>query len=288
MAGRQSLTGQALARRRPHYHGPMSLFAQLDYLYMPSRDTAADLRFYVDVLGAKPVFTVDGMGARVAMLELTPFRAAELAGARTAPDRWFWGGYPPVLARRSVRQRLDWLDAYVSTFLERDLPSLGIALPANRLRTLWTMLTHVHGNLLKTIVSGVYLQRVSPAWSYAIVFGFTLVVTTLALAGGARALFAKIMAVLAFAIYIAIAFRIFEQTHWVLPLMAPLGAALSTALWTALHANYSAVGIAEVFVIGVFFSWLIWRTGSLRVAIFCHALYNSLIVVALRYVPLPT
>jgi membrane protease YdiL (CAAX protease family) len=66
------------------------------------------------------------------------------------------------------------------------------------------------------------------------------------------------------------------------------GAALSTALWTALHANYSAVGIAEVFVIGVFFSWLIWRTGSLRVAIFCHALYNSLIVVALRYVPLPT
>ena len=34
------------------------------------------------------------------------------------------------------------------TFLERDLPSLGIGLPARRLRALWTMLTHVHGNLL--------------------------------------------------------------------------------------------------------------------------------------------
>lgn len=65
------------------------------------------------------------------------------------------------------------------------------------------------------------------------------------------------------------------------------GAVVSTALWTSLHAGYSAVGIAEVFVIGLFFSWLLWRTGSLRVAIFCHALYNSLIVVALRYVPLP-
>ena len=66
------------------------------------------------------------------------------------------------------------------------------------------------------------------------------------------------------------------------------GAALiTTSLWTALHAGYSLAGIVEVFLIGLFFSWLLWRTGSLRVAIFCHALYNSLIVVVLRYVPLP-
>jgi hypothetical protein len=36
----------------------------------------------------------------------------------------------------------------VSTFIERDLPALGLGLPARRLRMLWTMLTHVHGNLL--------------------------------------------------------------------------------------------------------------------------------------------
>jgi membrane protease YdiL (CAAX protease family) len=66
------------------------------------------------------------------------------------------------------------------------------------------------------------------------------------------------------------------------------GAAIvSSALWTALHVGYSAVGILEVFVIGLFFSWLLWRTGSLRVAIFCHAVYNSLIVLALRFVDLP-
>jgi CAAX protease family protein len=66
------------------------------------------------------------------------------------------------------------------------------------------------------------------------------------------------------------------------------GALISTAIWTALHAGYTFAGIAQVFLIGMFFCWLLWRTGSLRVAIFCHALYNSLIVVFLRYVPLPT
>jgi len=47
-----------------------SLFLQLDYLYMPSRDVRADLRFLVDVLGGRTVFAIDGMGARVAMVEL--------------------------------------------------------------------------------------------------------------------------------------------------------------------------------------------------------------------------
>jgi len=47
-----------------------SLFLQLDYLYMPSRDVAVDLRFLVDVLGGRTVFAIDGMGARVAMVQL--------------------------------------------------------------------------------------------------------------------------------------------------------------------------------------------------------------------------
>jgi hypothetical protein len=89
----------------------------------------------------------ESLAGRVALLELTPFRATEL-GERRRPSRWFWGGFPPVHARRTTRARLDWLDAYVSAYLERDLPSYGVRLPPVRLRTLWTMLTHVHGNLL--------------------------------------------------------------------------------------------------------------------------------------------
>ena len=46
-------------------------FLQLDYLYTPSKDVAADAKFYTDVVGGKLAFAVEGMGARVAMVELT-------------------------------------------------------------------------------------------------------------------------------------------------------------------------------------------------------------------------
>lgn len=90
----------------------------------------------------------ESLAGRIGILELAPLRASELSGTPYAGHRWFWGGYPPVHARRTNRARAEWLDSYVSTFLERDLPALGVRLPAQRLRTLWTMLTHVHGALL--------------------------------------------------------------------------------------------------------------------------------------------
>jgi len=46
-------------------------FIQLDYLYTPSADVVADMKYFVDVLGAEVAFAVEGMGARVAMLRLT-------------------------------------------------------------------------------------------------------------------------------------------------------------------------------------------------------------------------
>lgn len=88
------------------------------------------------------------LAGRMALLELTPFLASELTGVMRAADRWFWGGFPPVHSLRESRARGEWFSAYISTFLERDLPALGLGLPARRLRTLWTMLTHIHGNLL--------------------------------------------------------------------------------------------------------------------------------------------
>ena len=90
----------------------------------------------------------ESLAGRVGLLELTPFGFHELAAERAREPRWFWGGYPAALRTRTPAARLLWFDAYVTTFLERDLPNLGLALPPQRLRTLWTMLTHVHGSLL--------------------------------------------------------------------------------------------------------------------------------------------
>lgn len=47
-------------------------FEQLDYLYTPSTDVAADARYFTEVLGGRLVFAIEAMGARVAMVQLTP------------------------------------------------------------------------------------------------------------------------------------------------------------------------------------------------------------------------
>jgi predicted AAA+ superfamily ATPase len=88
------------------------------------------------------------LAGRLGLLELTPFRSVELNGRPAAGARWFWGGFPPVHLRRDARNRIDWLEAYVAAFLERELPALGVAVPPARLRLLLGMLTHVHGATL--------------------------------------------------------------------------------------------------------------------------------------------
>ena len=45
-------------------------FERLDYVYTPSRDVAAEMHYFTDVLGATLVFAIDAMGIMVAMLEL--------------------------------------------------------------------------------------------------------------------------------------------------------------------------------------------------------------------------
>jgi hypothetical protein len=45
-------------------------FGQLDYLYTPSNDVKKDAKYFTEVLGGKLAFAVEGMGARVAMIEL--------------------------------------------------------------------------------------------------------------------------------------------------------------------------------------------------------------------------
>ncbi|MBI3818271.1 MAG: ATP-binding protein [Planctomycetes bacterium] len=89
----------------------------------------------------------ESLAGRVAMLELTPFRAAELKKSQLN-DRWFLGGFPSVHEAVDDRRRILWFENYISTLIERDMPALGLRLAPQRLRSLLMMLTHVHGDLL--------------------------------------------------------------------------------------------------------------------------------------------
>lgn len=62
---------------------------------------------------------------------------------------------------------------------------------------------------------------------------------------------------------------------------------VTSAAWTALHAGYSVAGLLEVFLVGLYFAWLLVKTGSLRVPIFCHAAYNLSALVLILVVDIP-
>lgn len=87
----------------------------------------------------------------------------------------------------------------------------------------------LHGNMLKTIVSGFYLRHLSTSEEWAIIFGLTLVVSILASAGGVKGLRSKLTALLLLTVYGWLAFKLFKDHQLVLPMAAPLGAAFSTS-----------------------------------------------------------
>jgi predicted AAA+ superfamily ATPase len=69
-------------------------------------------------------------------------------GAARLQRLWIRGGYPRSFLAVSDQESRDWLDQYVTTFLERDIPQLGITIPSGTLRRFWTMLSHYHGQTI--------------------------------------------------------------------------------------------------------------------------------------------
>ncbi len=69
--------------------------------------------------------------------------------------------------------------------------------------------------------------------------------------------------------------------------LGPIGATLLTTLgWTLLHGGYSIIGLIQVFVAGLLFTWALWRTGSLWVPLCMHAIYNAIVLGIIKSLPL--
>jgi len=99
--------------------------------------------------------TSESLAGRVAQLELTPFQAREVlpVAAPTAAINPLWvrGGFPLSWLADDDSSSLRWREAFITTYLERDIPALvnlRPRIPATTLRRLWTMLAHTHGGLL--------------------------------------------------------------------------------------------------------------------------------------------
>ena len=95
--------------------------------------------------------TAESLAGRVVFHELDGLALDEIAPAviTTSSDwldsRWLRGGFPRALLANELQLSRDWREAFIRTYLERDLPQLGINLPALTLRRFWTMVAHYHG-----------------------------------------------------------------------------------------------------------------------------------------------
>ncbi len=87
------------------------------------------------------------LAGRIGHIELTPLQLTE-TGASSLLQLWLRGGFPPSLLAVSDGASQQWRKDYVATFLERDLPALGIGIPSQSLRRFWMMLAHYHGQIL--------------------------------------------------------------------------------------------------------------------------------------------
>lgn len=92
----------------------------------------------------------ESLAGRVVFHELAGFDVEELSRQRGFElDRlWLRGGFPPSYLARDDARSHQWRLDFVRTFLERDLPALGSALPAAALGRFWRMLAHWHGQTL--------------------------------------------------------------------------------------------------------------------------------------------
>ena len=124
----------------------------------------------------------ESLAGRLGYIDLSGFNLREVGMEQRAP-LWLRGGFPRAFLAADDPDSMAWREDFIRTFLERDIPQLGITIPAETLRRFWTMVAHYHGQVWNAaqfarslgtsentarryldILAGAYMVRVLPPW----------------------------------------------------------------------------------------------------------------------------
>jgi predicted AAA+ superfamily ATPase len=124
----------------------------------------------------------ESLAGRIGFVDLGGFGLMEV-GPEHLDKLWIRGGMPRAFLAGSDTDSMKWRNNFVRTFLERDIPQLGITVPAETLRRFWTMVAHYHGQIWNAaefaraigtaentarryldILSGAYMVQVVTPW----------------------------------------------------------------------------------------------------------------------------
>jgi len=102
------------------------------------------------VLGSASFDLVRGisetLAGRAAFVEMAGFDLSEV-GVQHSTALWIRGGFPRAFLAGDDDASLGWRQNFIQSFLERDIPQLGIRIPAQSLRRFWVMLAHLQGQI---------------------------------------------------------------------------------------------------------------------------------------------
>jgi len=124
------------------------------------------------------------LAGRISFMELGGFALHDIK-KQYYRKLWLRGSFPRSFLARNENVSALWREDFIRTFLERDIPNLGIRIPAPMLRRFWTMLSHYHGQIFNAselgrslatadttvkryldILSGTFLIRQLQPWFY--------------------------------------------------------------------------------------------------------------------------
>jgi predicted AAA+ superfamily ATPase len=122
------------------------------------------------------------LAGRLETVHLEGFRLADL-GASAQTRHWLRGGFPLAFTARNETDSLAWRRQFIQTFMERDMPQLGVNIPSIALRRFWNMVAHYHGQTWNgaelaralavsestvrrylDLLTGVFMVRQLPPW----------------------------------------------------------------------------------------------------------------------------
>jgi len=124
----------------------------------------------------------ESLAGRISFVDITGFCLGEIE-EEDQLKLWWRGGFPRAFLALDESIARQWYEDFFRTFLERDIPQLGLNIPAVTLRRFWIMVAHFHGQILNLaelarslgsseptarryldILSGTYMVRQLTPW----------------------------------------------------------------------------------------------------------------------------
>jgi len=110
-------------------------------------DTHGDQRYLILGSASRDLIrqSSESLAGRIGYYHLGGFMPCDV---KEIDRLWLRGGFPKACLAENDEDAFAWLEQYIATFMERDIPQLGITIPARTLHRFWTMLSHYHGQIL--------------------------------------------------------------------------------------------------------------------------------------------